>query len=272
MSRKILILGGNGFVGRYLADYLKQQYVITTASASGKNVDLVFDLAGSINSDSVAGFDCIINCVVSYSSEMEKSFDVNVKGTLKILEKIKDKPCHFINISSVSAMDENFKENSYSLTKHLSDEIIKYYQGKTTAKLVTLRFAQIYDVAGNARKTQPGLFFFAEKIKRNEPLTIFGDKNLKRSYIPVEVLCQCVGMTIEKDLVGEHDVIMNDFYSPFGLANVFSAMSDYDHSKISFDESKVAKAYAIPACSIEFIDVLEDANNMTYFKELFYNV
>ena len=198
--------------------------------------------------------------------------DVNVVGTFNLLDHFLNSCTHFINISSVSATDDNFKQSVYSLTKHLSDIIVDYYQGRSSLTLTTLRFSQIYDGAGLARKMQPGLFYFAERIKNDEPLTIFGDKNRKRSYMPVELLCKSVLHSIQNSIKGNHDVIMADNYSPVELASIFLEMSGRKKASFRFDNKVSSIEYSIPPNSKDFESLLERESNIPYFKALFDNV
>ena len=270
MPKRILILGGSGFVGSYLANFFKPNFDVSTTSSTGKDADLAFDVTRGDFTE-IKNYDYIINCIVSYENDLDQSIDVNVKGTFKLLEHLCNKNCHYINISSVSAASENFHQNIYSFAKHLTDEVVSYYRVKSVLKLTTLRFAQIYDGEGHAKKMQPGLFYFAEKIKQNEPLTIFGDKNKKRSYIPIEVLCKSVFFSLENGIVGNHNVIMPDNYSSLELANIFSKMTNW-RPVFGFDEGTPAVQYSIPECSPDFIPIIEMETNLPYFKILFDNV
>ena len=208
----------------------------------------------------------------SNKTDGDKNFNVNVKGTRSMLEHLQYNKCHYINISSVFATLENFKENNYSLTKHLTDEVVKSFEGRLLLKLTTLRFSQIYDAVGKARKSQAGLFYFAEKIKNQEALTLFGDAHKKRSYIPVEIACKCILHTIDKALVGEHNVVMKDSYSLWEVATTFSKWCNYDLARIAFDPDKAVVSYEIPACSKDFRALLQNESNLPYFEKLFNNV
>ena len=119
---------------------------------------------------------------------------------------------------------------------------------------------------------QPGLFYFAERIKNDEPLTIFGDKNRKRSYMPVELLCKSVLHSIQNSIKGNHDVIMADNYSPVELASIFLEMSGRKKASFRFDNKVSSIEYSIPPNSKDFESLLERESNIPYFKALFDNV
>ena len=103
-------------------------------------------------------------------------------------------------------------------------------------------------------------------------LTLFGDARKKRSYIPIEIVCKCILQTIDNVVIGEHNVIMNDTYSPWELAAAFSKFNNYDLNKIAFDPGRSVASYNIPPCSGDFITTLQNESNLPYFERLFNNV
>ena len=182
MPENILILGGSGFLGSYLAEFLKPHYAVDVTSTQGGIATLQFDVLK--NKFAILDkYECVVNCMVSNQIDDKKNFNVNVKGTRSILEHLQNNRCHYVNISSVFATAENFRQNNYSLTKHLTDEVVRSFEGRPFLKLTTLRFSQIYDAVGKARKTQAGLFYFAEKIKNQETLTLFAVKRPSSSAV-----------------------------------------------------------------------------------------
>jgi nucleoside-diphosphate-sugar epimerase len=266
--KRILVLGGSGFLGSYVASFLRTNHEVDTTSTKNREGFIKLDILHD-DLDFLKSYDCVVNCVVSYQKEALPIFDANVGGTVRILEAIGSRALHYINVSTVFSSSGNETTNHYAFTKYLGDHVVRYYAGRSTAKFTTLRFGQLYDKVGKARATQHGLFYFIDRVKKNEPLTLNGDHKRKRTYMPVELACKCVGHAMTHKITGDHDVTMPDSYSALELTNVLAGFSGYDVGMISYNEKVATVSYQVPPCSEAFSELLKRESNLPYFKELF---
>lgn len=125
-----LITGGNGYLGKYISDYLiDQDYQVSTLGRSNNNTyscDISVDVPALKEN-----YNVVIHCAGKAHSfprtpkEEDAFFEVNVNGTqnlLKALENAPTLPKHFVFMSSVSVYGINegllVKENTPLLSKY----------------------------------------------------------------------------------------------------------------------------------------------------------
>ncbi|CAN5923679.1 hypothetical protein BH11MYX4_BH11MYX4_04750 [soil metagenome] len=254
MSKKtVLILGGTGFVGSYLREHLRDEHRVLTTSRSGAGADLAFDLARASTTslfDEVAP-DAVVNCTVCYGATLEECFEVNVRQSGTLFMALRNRPLHFVQISSVSATPENRHHNDYGLTKALSDELLEYCALRGALRVSILRFSQIFDTGGRSAGSQPGLHAWVKALATGEPIKVYDRAPKKRSYIPVETVAGAIALTIREAIHGTHDVMTPETYTPLELVHLLAGLADYDTSRIEVVD-KEALGYAIPPCSPRF--------------------
>lgn len=254
MSKKtVLILGGTGFVGSYLRDRLRDEYRVLTTSRSGAGADLAFDLAQASSTpifDEV-GPDAVVNCTVCYGATLEECFEVNVRQSGMLFMALRNRPLHFVQLSSVSATPENKHLDDYGLTKAMSDELLHYCGLRGQFDVSILRFSQIFDADGRSARSQPGLHAWVRALAAGEPIEVYDREPRKRSYIPVETVAGAIALAIREAIHGTHDVIAPETYTPLELVRVLAGLAHYDASRLAVVD-KAALAYAIPPCSPRF--------------------
>ena len=224
MNKTVLILGGSGFLGNYLKDYLSKNNLVYITSTSGINADFVFNVNNQSNLKTIIkrnNIEVIINCIVSYSSDFQTCFEVNSNSINNILKTIESQNIYFINISSIFADPLNNYKNAYSFTKFLGDEIINFHVKTLMKKYTILRFSQIFDKNGLAQKSQKGLYYFIDSVKNKQRVKLLGNHMAIRSYIPVELVCESIETAIINKYYGIHSVIMPDKYSNLNLIKLF---------------------------------------------------
>jgi nucleoside-diphosphate-sugar epimerase len=255
---RILILGGGGFVGGYLKTFLSSYGTVLTASRSNPEVDLFFDInKPETYSACDDHFDVIIDCMVDYSSSINEKLQNEVVSKSRLLEFISHKKIHYVDISSVSALNENRLLSDYNFSKFLSDEVTQYVGSRNNLKYTILRFAQIFDREEKGSKTQKALYYFINAFRKQQPLTVFGNPDNKRSYIPVEILVKTVYKAIAEGITGVHNVIMPDRYSANDLIAEFSRIVNYPKSNILYQPEVFSIEYYIPSCSQHFINFMQ---------------
>jgi dTDP-4-dehydrorhamnose reductase len=197
----ILILGGGGFVGHYLYNALNKDFRVERTYAT-------HPLPGAFHLDLreqalTAVIDRPYDIVINNINPLHFSYRETAASAEAIAEYCRQHGAWLINISSVSAHDRNRHNDSYSLKKHIVDEIVvQELDGSHTI----LRFPQIFDLKGLSRKSQPGLFFMVDAIRQGRPLSLFKNATEPRNYLFIDILTTAVRFAIDQRIRGIHTV------------------------------------------------------------------
>ncbi len=210
---KILVTGGAGFIGSHVVDHLVR---------SGHDVDILDDLsAGSEDNINVgANFykldirskeayklvsDRRYEVIVHHAAQMDvrksvydPSFDadVNIRGFLNLAEAGRHTGVKkFVFASTGGAIygepdytpqDENhalLPLSPYGITKLCTEKYLYFYQQQYGIEYVSLRYGNIYGPRQNPHGEAGVIAIFAERLLRNEKLTVFGDGLQTRDYV-----------------------------------------------------------------------------------------
>tara|TARA_B100000989_G_scaffold297706_1_gene284394 strand:- start:1089 stop:2069 length:981 start_codon:yes stop_codon:yes gene_type:complete len=217
MSKNYLVTGGAGFIGSHIVDLLLEKknkvYVIDNFSTGKKinlknkkvkllrhdisiynpkfenffkKIDVVMHLAG------IADLVPSINCPTRY-------FDVNVKGTLNVLEACKKNKIKKIvyaasascyGLTKKSSINENFPINTkhpYALSKKLGEDLAIHWAEVYKLNVTSLRLFNVFGLRSRTSGAYGAVFgvFLAQKLK-NKPLTIVGSGNQTRDFVYVK--------------------------------------------------------------------------------------
>ena len=157
MNKKVVIFGGSGFLGSYLADELlrnnfniiiadtqkpkinhpKQKFVkvnilnLESIKSVIKGAEAVYNLASLANLDDAA-------------KDPLQTININVMGNLNLLEacRINGKIKRFIYASSAYALSN--KGSFYGISKQLSEKLTIEYQDKFNLKYTIIRYGSVY--------------------------------------------------------------------------------------------------------------------------------
>ena len=143
-------------------------------------------------------------------------FDVNVKGTLNILnQSVKNNIKRFIYIASSSSYGipkkyptpENSKidpQYPYALTKRLGEELVLHYSKIYNLNSTSLRFFNVYGPRARTSGTYGAVFgvFLAQKIA-NKPYTVVGDGTQTRDFTYISDVVDSIIKVLKKKIYGE---------------------------------------------------------------------
>ena len=144
-------------------------------------------------------------------------FDVNVKGTLNILnQSVKNNIKRFIYIASSSSYGipkkyptpENSKidpQYPYALTKRLGEELVLDYSKIYNLNSTSLRLFNVYGPRARTSGTYGAVFgvFLAQKIA-NKPYTVVGDGTQTRDFTYIsDVVDSIIKVFKKKNISGE---------------------------------------------------------------------
>lgn len=266
---KVLILGGSGLVGSHLKTELEKDHEVTATSRAGNNGLLKFDITNNATfSVFNSSYDAVIDCIVDYTLNLNDKLNNDVIGKERMLRLLFQKKIYYLAISSVSATEANKHLSDYNFSKFLSDETIRHFANFYGLECCILRYSQIFDYNEISRKVQSALYYFIDSLRSNKPLNVFGNPDLKRSYMPIEVLVKTVRKALMERITGTHDIIMRDTYSSNDLIKALAPIVNYDENNLHYDADKKVSEYKIPLSSNVFDGLLQNENCLPYLKKL----
>lgn len=225
---KYIITGGLGFIGSHLYDTIKK----TT-----KNKVLLIDNLYSGTTDNIKNLekDDFVNMdirdekLIEYFDENDivihlaaisslpecqsnpvMCYDVNVNGTLNILEICRKKKILKIIFASTSAVYENninfpvketdevFPTLIYSMSKYSCEKLCKSYIKNYNLNINVIRFFNVYGGNQDFRRTSPPLTSYIINCILNKiDIILHSDGNQSRDYIYVEDLLDMIFKVID---------------------------------------------------------------------------
>jgi len=227
MTKKILITGASGFVGRHILKELSnyKNLDITSVAAKGTKIDnqlikklditdtqtvkkflarhqfnIIYHLAALIPKDDAA--------------EAEKAILINGIGTLNLLQAAaQTKVNKIVYASSASVynrkMNLPIKEtytlptNLYGLSKLIGEMACELFQGQSESKIISLRYASIYGYGQNENTVLPT---FIKQAKTNKDLTIFGQGERSQDFIYIKDIARITTQVGFDDSCGVYNI------------------------------------------------------------------
>ena len=168
-----------------------------------KGADWVFHMAGLAD-------------IVPSIEKPELYFDVNVKGTLNVLEASKNagvKRFTYAASSSSYGIPEEYPtpetapiapQYPYALTKYLGEELVLHWSQTYKLPAVSLRLFNVYGPRSRTSGTYGAVFgvFLAQKLN-HKPYTVVGDGEQTRDFTFVTDVADAFILAAESDLNGE---------------------------------------------------------------------
>jgi len=211
----ILITGSEGFVGNNLVKGLSQKHTIYTSDQLDSSNHENYTQCDITNYDSVdkvvKDVDAIIHLTAhSLVSSLDGSITngrVNIIGLLNLLECCRKNSVSKVIFTSASSLvgepqSSHVTENhpakpktAYGITKLTSEHYLRLYNELYNINYTVFRFFNIY---GPFQKNGliPSIF---NKIRNNEPITIFGKGDQIRDYVYIEDVIPFFDQAISAD-------------------------------------------------------------------------
>ena len=222
MNKKVLIMGGNGFIGSNIANYLFDR---------GYEVD-IYDLfakdngyknyVGNILTDDhleeiIANYDNIIYLITSVSPKKsmefpEESYTQDVPMLIRVLDICKkygeNKKVIFSSsggtvygegkgkrLSEDSVVEQPI--NHYAICKLACEKILLLYNKLYKMNNVILRIANPYGKGQNPASGVGVITTFADRIIKGEKITLYGDGNTIRDFIDIDSVSEAFYRALE---------------------------------------------------------------------------
>ncbi len=266
---KILIVGGTGFVGGYLCNHLvKKNYSVDFTSYTS-NLGIKYDASTSNLSDAVSErYDIVINNI----NPQNLNYNISIKNDESIIDYCKKNNSFLIHVSSVFATEKNKNINSYSLKKAFSEELVK--QELNESSYTIIRFPQLFDYVGLAKKSQGGLYYLLECAKYKRPISMFSNYAMcHRNYLPIEIALNIIEIIIENKITGVLNAHIDSFTLPFAdlIKVIVSLNPNYEESIISVGNN-FGLTYSLETESEQLVSKLIYKKPIEYFKEAYNNI
>jgi UDP-glucose 4-epimerase len=199
---KILVTGGNGFIGSHLVKELCRRgydtYILSlTRSPSKKNiVGDITDRRKMLNT--IPYFDCVYHLagVLGTSELIERGYEataVNVLGTINILDGARKNKTKVVYITK-----PNVWLNTYSITKYAGESFVKMYHEEFGLPTISVRWYNVYG-PNQSFHCQKAVPFFIRWALRNEPIQIWGNGRQTVDLIHVYDTVKATVMVAEND-------------------------------------------------------------------------
>lgn len=217
-----LVIGGEGFIGRFLVSKLCQEgHSVKTLDIDGnpyfnrnildyvslqsamKEMDGVFHLAA-------------VTSPPQFETDLMLGFETNVNGTLNVLKASAEAGVKRVVLASSSAiygdMTEPGKEdfsikghnNMYATTKLFDEYIAKFFHLRGELETVSLRYFNTYGIGENTKGMYSSVISkFFDSVSRKQQPVIYGDGTQSRDFVYVKDLAEATYLTYLKGRSGE---------------------------------------------------------------------
>jgi UDP-glucose 4-epimerase len=282
MNMRVLVLGGNGFIGSHLVEALVADGAhvrVLTRSRCQENqpihgVDYRYaDFTDSASlAESLVDVDIVIHLIsttVPTTANLDPIADIkgNLLSTVRLLQQMRDQGIsRLVFLSSggtvygdaktipIPEEHERNPVSSYGIVKVAIENYIAMFSAQHGLKSLVLRVSNPYGPRQGHLGVQGVIPTFFQRIIAGDEIRIWGDGSSVRDYLYVSDLVLCIVQGINKDLAGVYNVgsgqgvplrdILSLIEEISGIpANVnFLPPRGFDVKKVVLDISKVRKA------------------------------
>ncbi|KAB7671187.1 NAD-dependent epimerase/dehydratase family protein [Bacillus sp. B1-b2] len=212
---KIFVTGGAGFIGSHLVDALVKEghevHIIDNFISGKKDYINPLAILHEVDIRSTAAKKLIIeeqpSILYHLAAQADVSLsienptydsDVNINGTINLLEACKEAKVHKIIFSSTSAVYGNVNKpiieeadltnpsSYYGLSKCSAEKYIQLYQELYGLSYSILRYGNVYGPRQTPKGEGGVIAVFLDKLKTNTPFNIHGDGEQSRDFIYVK--------------------------------------------------------------------------------------
>lgn len=253
--KKILLIGGNGFVGKHLKQELIGSYdVISTGREININdLDILNKFINKIKPDAVVHL-AAISSIVDSINDPGKTYDVNFIGTLNVLNALKKINFigRFLYISSSQVygsitdnknpISENTilrPDNPYAVSKAAAELLCMQWFKSENFKII---IARPFNHIGPGQSENFSISSFAyqlAKIKHGlkNPSIDIGDINVIRDFTDVRDVTTAYRLLLEKGKIGETYNICSN--SEKTIRSLLDQMIEISELNVNFKQSKL---------------------------------
>jgi UDP-glucose 4-epimerase len=228
-NRSILVTGGAGFIGSHLIDEISDDNDVRVLdNCSRGSPDTVPDTVEFVEGDvrdattverACADVDVVFHQAANISVEHSvenpvESHEVNVDGTLNVLEAARDMDARVVFASSAAVYGEpsavpvveslpKCPSSPYGVEKLSADRYVRLYADLYDLETVALRYFNVYGPGGIATDYSGVIDAFLTRARRDEALPVHGDGTQTRDFVHVSDVVQANLLAATTEHVGE---------------------------------------------------------------------
>ncbi|MGC6510786.1 MAG: NAD-dependent epimerase/dehydratase family protein [Myxococcota bacterium] len=261
-SRHILITGGAGFIGSHTAEHLlRRGDRVTVIDAFAYSYDPIHKEHNVTLLSAYEGFS-LIRADIRDKAVLEELFqndcpdavihlaaragvrpslldpeeysDINIRGTLTILECMREYGCQQMVFASSSSVYGSRNKGPFSETDNVDVPVSPYAATKRAGELICATYNHLYNmdisclrfftVYGPRQRPEMAIHLFADRIRKGLPITMFGDGSSMRDYTFVEDIVQGVVAALDRPM--GYRIINLGNSSPIRLDGLIKAVSE----------------------------------------------
>jgi UDP-glucose 4-epimerase len=255
---KILLIGGAGFIGNYLAkDLLKKGNEVIIfdnfSNSTKKNIEMIGSKNLKVIEGDITKIEDVFNVMkkqkivihlaakISVKESVKnplETFRINVDGTKNILDACKKNNVNKLIVISSAAvygeslpkikLNENAKKNPispYGESKLKMEEEIKEFLSKhKNFNCTILRFFNVFGV-GQSQEYAGVISKFIDRIQMNKSLVIFGDGYQTRDFVSVSDAVVSINNAIVSEKNGIYNIASGKSITVNKLAELMISLS-----------------------------------------------
>ena len=251
--KKAVVVGGSGFIGSHVADYLSDAGYQVTIYDKTKSLWLRNDqniVYGDVQ-DSNKLNETIANAEVVYNfaaladlnqalKQPIKTINVNILGNLNVLEACRiHKVKRFIYASTIYVHSR--EGGFYRCSKQASEAYIEEYQKIYGLDYTILRYGSLY---GPRADETNGLYRVVQSALKNGFVSYKGDVDAMREYIHVEDAARASVNALNDEFINESVVLTGQ--EPMKVIDMLKILSEilgFSPKTVKFSEDKYAGHY-----------------------------
>jgi len=242
---KILVTGGTGFIGHYLANELQVRgHEVTVLDKAVNNLDF---LNNSIKI--ILGDICTINLKDNYDyvyhlaalRSVSDSFlypedyiTTNILGTFKLLKAFPKSRFVFTSSSTAEA-----SKSIYGITKRTAEELVAFHSNSISIRLMNIFGERQID-------TQMAFPAFCNALKHNTQAIIYGDGTIIRDYTYVKDVVNEIIALGESNV---NTVIDIGYGKPITILELYKMITRCFNKEENYIFSKIRKGDMLYTCA-----------------------
>ena len=253
MISKVVVVGGSGFIGSHVADYLSDAgyqvtiYDKTKSEWLRNNQEIVIgDVQDSEKlNQTIAGAEVVYNfaALADINQALEqplKTVNINILGNLNVLEACRIHGVkRFIYASTIYVHSR--EGGFYRCSKQSSEHYVEEYQKTYGLDYTILRYGSLY---GPRADSTNGLFRIVDTALKTGKIQYKGDINSMREYIHVEDAARASISILDREFKNESIVLTGqETMHVFDLLKMLSEILNFSENSVEFTEERYNSHY-----------------------------